>query len=249
MKTQIIILAAGNSTRMKSETPKVLMEIGGMPMVLRVVDTARETVLDTTPIVIVNERNREAIAHVCGDLVRVVVQKEQLGTAHAVQSAKYALESGIERIVVLYGDHPFITPTTIQRLIESCSAQHPVSMVTFSTHGGEPLHEMLADFGRIIRNAEGKVRMIREMKDASDDERTIAEKNPGYYCFDAAWLWENIAQLENANVQQEYYLTDLISRAVEQGYEIVTVKPGDVFECIGVNNPEQLAWARARLTV
>lgn len=278
-RTQIIILAAGNSTRMKSETPKVLMEVGDKTMIERVVDTARAAVPETRPMVIVNERNHDPIANVLRERAKLVLQTEQLGTAHAVQSAKNVVEEGIGQVIVLYGDHPFIEKETIHRLIDArcChpgategndrisqtenshkilsspdtsedSRMTPLAMVTFSTNEGEPLHEMLQDFGRIIRDETGRVIKIREVKDAMPEELAIAEKNPGFYCFDVSWLWEHIAALENTNAQGEYYLTDLVALAAEEGHAIATVAPYDVAECAGVNNPEQLAWARSHVS-
>lgn len=247
MKTQIIILAAGNSTRMKSETPKVLMEVGGQTMIERVVATARGSVPETAPLVVVNERNREAMYAVLGDSAQLVIQKEQKGTAHAVQSAQKALSPEVVRIVVLYGDHPFIHSATIQRLIEAQKAHPPLALVVFSTDADNSLHDMLKDFGRIIRDDTGRIIGIREVKDATLEELAMTEKNPGYYCFDSMWLWKNIEQLENLNAQKEYYLTDLIARAAQQGYEIKTIEPHEVIECVGINNPEQLQWAQAFL--
>ena len=240
-RTQVVILAAGNSTRMKSDTPKVLHNIGTKKMIEYVVAAAKDVRTELRPVVVVNPENAGAIKKTLGDSCEYVVQKEQLGTGHAVQAAYGLIGDRADQIVVLYGDHPLIRSATILRLIEThASHDEPLSMVTFEVSEDDELYEHLKDFGRVRRNSLGDVCGIVEVKDADEGELMIAERNPGYYCIDRKWLWDNLLRLKNNNAQGEYYLTDLVGLAVSQGHKVRIVQVENVAECFGVNTPDQL---------
>lgn len=246
--TQVIILAAGNSTRMKSEVPKVLLDVAGSKMIERVVAAAENAVNGLKPVVVISPQNDEAIKEVLGEACEYVVQKEQMGTGHAVNAAQSLVGDRADQVVILYGDHPLIRSSSIQKLVDAhASHEFPLSMMTFEVHEGDDLYEHLKDFGRVQRNSLGDVYGIVEMKDADEGELLIAERNPGYYCIDRKWLWDNLSRLQNNNAQGEYYLTDLVGLAVSQGHEIQTVQVEDVAECFGVNNQEQLEWVRVHI--
>jgi bifunctional UDP-N-acetylglucosamine pyrophosphorylase / glucosamine-1-phosphate N-acetyltransferase len=233
MNGKIIILAGGKGTRMDADIPKVLVEVSEEPMIEHLL-----RVIEDKPMVVVGFQS-EKVKDQLGDRVEYVLQKEQLGTGHAVACAQNQLRSFEGPIVVLYGDHPLVSKGTIDKLFKLYhESKANVSMLTTELSDFDDWREGFHSFGRIIREGNNIV-AIREMKDSSEEEKNIKEVNPGYYCFDSQWLWENIDKLRNENNQNEYYLTDLVELAVAQNDFIPSFKV-EAKECLGVNTKEQL---------
>lgn len=239
MDVRIVILAAGKGKRMGGTAPKVLMKAGGVPMLVRLLRAVKESDLDPRPIIVVSPENEAAIRAECGEKYEYVVQRELLGTGHAVQCALPAVGNA-RAVIVLYGDHPFVRPETILRLHRfHCEKGAPMTMMTVTVPDFEEWRRPFFDFGRVVRNAEGQIINIVELKDASPAERGIKEVNPSFFCFDVRWLADHIDSLKNRNAQGEYYLTDLARIAIERGERIASLDASPL-ESIGVNTPEQL---------
>lgn len=234
----IVILAAGMGTRMKSDLPKVLHPVAGRPMVLEVVSTAQA--LDANKIVIVVGHGAEKVEQTVGDVARFALQAEQLGTGHAVMQAAPVLEkSDAKTVIVLYGDTPLIRAETLQKAIAH-HEQHEAATTLLSFLPDDP-----TGYGRIIRNEEGIVLGIVEHKDATEAQRAIRESNSGIMVFDGPWLWQNINKL-TLSPQGEYYLTDMPALAKAQGRHVEGLVI-DEAEVMGVNNRVQLAAASQKL--
>ena len=256
MKTRVVILAAGRSKRMGADIPKVLLPIGERPMISHLLETVRKTGIDLRPVIVVGS-GAESVKNTLADGYEYVVQDQQLGTGHAVLCAEKALRGKADAIVVLYGDNPFIQPETLRKLIslheKSRSAgggsrggasERPVlTMATTKVDNFEDWRKPLYDFGRIVRGSKGEIRAIVEKKDATPEELAIRELNPSFFCFEAEWLWDALKKIENKNAQKEYYLTDLVRIAIDQGRRVFTVDANPL-ETIGVNTPEHLELAR-----
>ena len=235
-KVKILILAAGLGKRMQSPTPKVLSGVNGKPMVRHLVESIKE-VSKEKPIVIVGY-GTEAIKTELGDSCSYVLQERQLGTGHAVASAQDACQDA-EHIIVLYGDQPFITSKTIKNLIEKhLQSKAKITFATTELSDFEDWQKAFTGFARILRK-DGKISGVREYKDASDEEKKIKEVNAGCYAFDAAWLWQNLEKIKNDNAQKEYYLTDLLKIAAEEGETIENIKI-EPREALGANTKEEL---------
>lgn len=238
MEASALILAAGAGTRMKSSKPKVAHEILKKPLVRWVVDAAHAAGIDAVTTVVGSGRDR--VESLVED-TNIVVQAEQLGTAHAVKSAREALGSGAGSVVVLTGDSPLIRPATIERLVE-LQQQQDAAVVVLTMQVEDPF-----GYGRIVRDAEDVVCAIVEHKDCSDDQLLITECNSGFYCFDKEFLFEALDRVSTENAQGEYYLTDVLGLAYEAGKTVVALVTDDPTECLGVNSRKQLAEATACL--
>ncbi len=229
-----VILAAGQGTRMKSERAKVLHEIAGRSMVDYVIDTAR-SIGAWRPIVVIGygaDEVREAV----GDRVEFVRQAPQLGTGHALLQARDQIERSSAIVLVLYGDTPFITAETLRQLIDThVSAKADLSLITF-----RPIDPAL--YGRIVRDAAGQVVDIIEYKEATPEQRAIAECNSGIFCYRTDWLLLHLDQLQPRAGHGEFYLTDLVGIAAREG-AIVASSEGDEHEVLGINDRVQLAQA------
>jgi len=237
---EIIILAGGKGTRMNDSRPKVLTDIKGKPMLTYLLSAVNK-VCNKKPLIVVGYKAEE-IKEVFGEDQRYVIQEQQLGTGHAVQTAIPFILPETKHIIVLYGDHPLIDSDTVLTLYKSHMTQDksPVTMGTVLIPDFEDWRKPFYDFGRVIKNAENKIIKIVEKKDATTEELEIKEVNPSYFCFNADWLKENIQKLNKNNAQGEYYLTDLVGLAQSEGYELnsCAIPP---HEALGVNTPEQLA--------
>ncbi len=246
MNIQTIILAAGKGTRMGDEhTPKVLFKLHGQPMIRLVIDQVDKLKLILKPILVVGHKY-DLVQQELGSQYIYAFQIGQLGTAHAVSAAK-GFSLGTD-VMVLYGDMPFIRASSMRKLIKMHEQNKPaVSMFTAVVDSFEGRLQSLQGFGRILRNKSGDITGIKEFKDASEAEQRIKEVNPGIYIFQAEWLWQNIGQIQNHNVQQEYYLTDLIHLANEQVASIKSLSI-DPLEVFGINNKEQLKQAEELMT-
>lgn len=240
--TRVIILAGGKGTRMKSDIPKPLIPVAGEPMVTRLIRSVKESGVDARPIVVVGAWSEALFREALGDSVDYAIQVEILGTGHAVRAAK-EITGDAERVVVLYGDHPFLSPSVI-RSIADLQETNPGAfvMLTSIVPNFEGNYQTFVRWGRILRDGSGAVTAIREAKDATPEELAITEVNPSIFAFPAAWAWGRLERLKNANASGEYYLTDLVSAAMEDGLPIVTAS-ADPFDVIGINSPEELARA------
>ena len=228
----IVILAAGAGKRMRSALPKVLHPLAGRALLSHVIDTARS--LAPQRIVVVIGHGADAVrAGVAAADIEFVVQDLQLGTGHAVQQAMPLLDPKLPTLV-LYGDVPLTRASTLQRLIATAGATHyGVLTVALDDPTG---------YGRIVRAPDtGRVTRIVEQKDAGPAEQAICEVNTGIVVAPTAQLAAWLATLKNDNAQGEYYLTDVVERAIEAGVEVVTSAPDAVWETLGVNSKAQLA--------
>ena len=238
MNATAIVLAAGAGTRMKSDKPKVAHEILGKPLVRWVVDAVRGAGLED--VVAVVGHKRDQVEPLLAD-AKVVVQEEQLGTAHAVQQAKEAVEGTSGSVVVLTGDSPLVTSETIAKLV-SLREESDAGVVVLTMIADDP-----TGYGRIVRDEDGQVLAIVEQKDATPEQLAITECNSGFYCFDAKLLFGALEEVSTDNAQGEYYLTDVLSIARERGREVLALVADDSGECLGVNSRRQLAEATALL--
>ncbi len=230
MKLGIVILAAGQGTRMKSRRPKVLHELAGRPLLRHVIDTALE--LSPERVVVVYGHGGEQVRRAIGDEgLHWVEQREQLGTGHAVQQALPALE-GLDKVLVLYGDVPLIRARSLRHLIDTTESALGLMTVDLADPTG---------YGRIVRDEAGNVLRIVEEKDASEAERAICEINTGIMLIGVERLRAWLQRLSPDNAQGEYYLTDLIAMAVHDGIAIHVAQPEDPVEAEGVNDRAQLA--------
>ncbi|MBB3230653.1 bifunctional UDP-N-acetylglucosamine diphosphorylase/glucosamine-1-phosphate N-acetyltransferase GlmU [Halomonas stenophila] len=230
MSLDVVILAAGQGTRMRSTLPKVLHRLAGKPMVRHVIDTARGLEAERTHVVVGHgaEHVREALAD-CR--VRFALQAEQKGTGHAVAQTLDALGNG--KVLVLYGDVPLTRRETLRGLLEAVDEQHlGLLTVTLDEPDG---------YGRILRNEAGEAVAIVEHKDASEAERAVCECNTGIMAMTAAQLRRWLPRLSADNAQGEYYLTDIIAMAAAEGVKIATAQPARPLEVEGVNNRAQMA--------
>lgn len=235
MNLAAVILAAGQGTRMKSNLPKVMHPIAGKPMVRYALDAVRSLGANKTVVVI--GHGADQVRQAIGNDALFAVQAEQRGTGHAVLQARDLLRGQADTVLVTYGDMPLMRAETFQRLIElHASTQPTITMLTVRS-------EDSMQFGRIVRDNAGRVLGIVEEADATPDQLKIRELNCGVYCFDNDWIWEHLSRLGPAGKKGEYYLTDLITMAVQENRSIETIMLDDVQEIIGVNTRVYLASA------
>jgi bifunctional UDP-N-acetylglucosamine pyrophosphorylase/glucosamine-1-phosphate N-acetyltransferase len=228
---QVVILAAGQGKRMHSRLPKVLHPLAGRPMLLHVLDSARR--LAPTRLAVVIGHGGEAVAaRLEAPDVAWVVQDRQLGTGHAVIQAMPKLErSGV--VLVLYGDVPRIATGTLRSLFDA-AAEGQLALLTQEVDDPK-------GYGRIVRDASGRVARVVEERDATDVERAIREVNTGIIAAPYAKLEAWLAGITNDNVQGEYYLTDIVAAAVAEGHPVAVRRPQSPTECLGVNSKRELA--------
>jgi bifunctional UDP-N-acetylglucosamine pyrophosphorylase/glucosamine-1-phosphate N-acetyltransferase len=237
-----VILAAGKSKRLRSKIPKVLHPIAGQPMICYPVEAVAP--LGVARLVVVIGPESQGVRQVLGDTVEYAEQSEPLGTGHALRQAQPLLEGQATTILSLYGDHPLTTTDTLRRLVERhVATEATITMLTVEADDSVTTDtRMSLGFGRIIRDATGRVQAIVEEAVATPEQRRIRELNVGIYCFQAAWLWPSLERLPLGPVG-EYYLTDLLALAVAEGQRVETVAAASVDEVIGVNNRLHLAQA------
>jgi bifunctional UDP-N-acetylglucosamine pyrophosphorylase / glucosamine-1-phosphate N-acetyltransferase len=232
----VIVLAAGEGTRMKSALPKVLHPIAGRPLLGHALAAAAG--LDPRHLLVVIGHGREQVAGYLAEAAPAatpVVQDEPLGTGHAVRTALDALGDLDGTIVVSYGDVPLLTTET---LIEMVAAHHGADCVAtvLTTRPRDP-----AGLGRIVRAADGSLAAIVEERDASPDQRAISEVNTGIYVFDAKQLIAALGRLSTGNSQGEQYLTDVIGILRADGLPVAAIPAADPDQALGVNDRVQLA--------
>ncbi|MCK2096890.1 bifunctional UDP-N-acetylglucosamine diphosphorylase/glucosamine-1-phosphate N-acetyltransferase GlmU [Thauera aromatica] len=228
---EVVVLAAGQGKRMRSVLPKVLQPLAGQPMLAHVLAAARA--LEARRICVVHGHGGEAVrTRLDAPDLAWARQEPQLGTGHAMQQALAHLTDG-EPALVLYGDVPLIGVPTLRRLA-SAAGDGRLALLTVTM-------EDPTGYGRILRDAAGRVVRIVEEKDARAEERTVKEVNTGILVAPVARLRDWLGRIGNDNAQGEYYLTDIIGLAVADGVEVATVQPDTVAETLGVNSKVQLA--------
>jgi len=236
---KIVILAAGKGTRMDSELPKVLMPFNGRPMITYLLDSVRLSGIDSAPILVVSPDNISIIKNYLSEYECLYAfQDRQLGTGHAVKCTEPFLQ-GADNVAVLYGDHPLIQKETLQHLIEThTSGNAQITLMTLKIDNFSDWRKIFLMWGRIVRH-NNKIQKIVEYKDATAEQREITEVNPSLYCFKKNWLFNNIKTLTNNNQSGEYYLTDMVKIACDQGCNIADIQISPE-ETIGVNTKEEL---------
>lgn len=241
MSQQIVILAAGKGTRMGSDIPKVLLPLHDEPVITHLLNEVKTVAQDTAPIIVVGFQ-KGLVQERLGTGYIYVTQFDQKGTAHAVLSCKGTVTA--ENFIVLYGDMPFTSKESIEKLIElHTSNQAKISMFTAVVPDFENQFEHFLGYGRIIRDPQGHIVKIQEYKDCTDEQKQITEINPGIYMFNTSWLWEQLAGISDENAQHEFYLTDIVEMAVRDGEPIHSL-PIAAEEVYGINTPEHLEFAR-----
>jgi len=240
MKSRALILAAGKGKRMKSERSKVLHEINGKSLIEYVVDA-----LDVDEIerigVIVSEQNIDEIREILGRRVDFIIQKEQLGTGHAVLSAENWLNGFEGKIVVVVGDAPFLDKQTVRGLLVEFETNNCAGVLLSAIYDVPPA------YGRVVRNKNGGMIKIVEEKDASEEEKKIKEVSSSHYCFDKVKLFSTLKQVKNENVQGEYYLPDVIEIFIQNGENVEALPVSDPMITFGINSQEDLLLAEKLL--
>ncbi|MCA9014404.1 MAG: NTP transferase domain-containing protein [Planctomycetaceae bacterium] len=230
-----VILAAGKSTRMKSELPKVLHPILGRPMIEYVLDAARAAHCQKMVVIVGHkaEEVKAALAHHSD--VEFALQADQKGTGHAVMMSAENLADHDGPVLVLAGDTPLLKGSSLARLLEIQQQNQAACVVgTATTKANQGL-------GRIVRDADGTFLRIVEQKDATPEEAAIEEINTGCFAFDGRQLFHALEQLKPDNSQAEYYLTDCAEILLKQGQTVLADPVFDIQEAMGVNTQEQLA--------
>ena len=232
MALNVVIMAAGKGTRMKSALPKVLHRLAGRPLLQHVLDAAAG--LGRSHTVVITGHGADLVEAATAASGAVCVrQMPQLGTGHAVQQAVPALDAAHGITLVLNGDVPLITTTTAAALVAACGGKK-LALLTIELPDA-------TGYGRIVRAADGSVQAIVEHKDASPAQRAIREVYTGIMAAPTAWLSRWVMALKNVNVQSEFYLTDVVAMAVVEGVPVVSSAAPSETEVLGVNSPVQLA--------
>ena len=231
-----IVLAAGKGERLrrgivKVDLPKVLIPILGRPMIAYLLDAIRAAGVENLTLIVGYKADK--VRAVLGEGYRYVLQERQLGSGHAVLCAKEALTGASEHVLVFCGDSPLFTSDTIRALAE----YHCTNGATITLAWAMP--DDPSGYGRILRNADGRIIAIVEEKGVGEDIEAVREVNGGVYVFRAAWLWANIERMR-LNAAGELNLTDLVEIAISDG-ESVDAYPCDAAQILGVNTYEQLS--------
>jgi len=234
-KRYVIVLAAGKGTRMKSKLYKVLHPVCGKPMVRHVIDELKQIGADQ--IITVVGHGADEVKKELKDDSEFVLQEQQLGTAHAVIQAKELLQDKEGLTLVVCGDTPLLKADTIQAMIDYHISNHSTATILTA------VAEDPTGYGRVIRNEQGYVEKIVEHKDASDEEKAVKEINAGTYCFDNASLFHALQKVTNNNIQNEYYLPDVIGILKDAGQTVTAFRTNDFTEIFGINDRVALAQA------
>lgn len=236
MSLSVIILAAGQGTRMRSELPKVLQPLAGKPLLAHVLSCSQELGADDVCVVYGHggDTVKQAFA---GQKIRWALQAEQNGTGHAVQQAMPETPDG-SRVLILFGDVPLLMPATLQRLLDATD-EHEMAILTVDMSDPTGYGRIIRESGRVVKNV--------EHKDANETERAVREINTGVMLCPADNLKTWLSNLGNDNTQGEYYLTDVIAMAVADGITVHGVKADTGTEVMGINDKKQLAEAERAL--
>ncbi len=235
--TAVVILAAGQGTRMKSRMAKVLHRAGGKPLVRQAIDTAMEIAPPERIFVVVGYQADRVGAEVQAAGARAIHQTEQLGTGHAVMCGEAELAALGGQLIVFVGDCPLIQAATLAELADVQRSSGSAATV-ITTDVDDP-----TGYGRIIRGAGGGVEAIVEQKAATPEQLAVHEINSGIFCFDSAELWNHIHEIRPDNPAREYYLTDMVSIFKRAGKQVTALKVPDASELLGINNRIELAAA------
>lgn len=238
-----IVLAAGKGTRMKSKhLPKVMFAIAGRPMLAYVLESLQRIGV-SDPIVVVGFLQKKIRDHF-GNGYRYVSQLKRLGTGHAVAMARPLLEDQSGCTLIINGDQPFFQPATLERLVKAINEQGAtVAVLTGRMETAE-----FDAFGRVLTDATGHVERIVEVKDATEEEKAVRLMNLGGYAVDNRWLWPALKRLKKSRATGEYYITDIVAAAVNQGKKVISIEIGDKAEAIGINTLDHLAEAERLFT-
>ena len=240
----VVILAAGQGTRMRSDTHKVLHPIASRPLLLHLLD--RVDALGAEPKVVVVGKGRDQVeAAIAGRGVMIAVQSEQKGTGHAVQQAADALAGYSGPVLILYADTPFVETSTLRRMLDRLDGDGGPGIVVLASSPDDPLR-----YGRIILDRGDRIARMVEYKDATEEERAVRLCNSGMMAVRAGDLFRWLGEVGNDNAAGEYYLPDIVNIAAAEGREAVVIE-GDPYEAAGVNSRAELAhleleWQRRR---
>jgi len=235
-----LVLAAGLGTRMKSSKAKVLHEVFNKPMILHVMDTIKNLSLDHTYVIVGHQK--EKVSELVEEYqASCIVQKEQLGTGHAVLCAEKELAGTSGSVLILSGDVPLIRAKTLKAMLADHSRNKPV-LTLMTTTMNDP-----TNYGRIVRSSKGELLGISEEKDASAEQKKIREINAGIYCAEIPFLFEALRKVGTDNKQGEMYLTDIVKIAIDAGLQVDTFSGASSEEVLGVNSREELAEANRYL--
>ena len=240
----VIILAAGQGTRMRSDTHKVLHPIASQPLLLHLLD--RVDALGADKRVVVVGKGRDQVEKTIADRnVAIAVQAEQKGTGHAVQQAEQTLSGYDGPVIILYGDTPFVETATLRRMLDRLDGEGGPGVVVLASSPEDPLK-----YGRIILGKGDQIARMVEYKDATEEERAVRLCNSGMMAVRAADLFRWLGKISNDNAAGEYYLPDIVNIAAAEGREAVVIE-GDPYEAAGVNSRAELAhleleWQRRR---
>jgi bifunctional UDP-N-acetylglucosamine pyrophosphorylase / glucosamine-1-phosphate N-acetyltransferase len=240
----VVILAAGQGTRMRSDTHKVLHPIAGRPLLLHLLDTVDALGADKR-VVVVGKGREQVEAAILGRDATIAIQSEQKGTGHAVQQAAAALEGYDGPVIVLYGDTPFVEANTLRRMLDRLDGGGGPGVVVLASSPADPLK-----YGRIILGEGDHIAKMVEYKDATEEERAVRLCNSGMMAVRTHDLFRWLDQVGNDNAAGEYYLPDIVNIAAAEGREAVVIE-GDPYETAGVNSRAELAhleleWQRRR---
>jgi len=231
MALKVVILAAGKGTRMRSKLPKVLQPLADKPLLQHVIDTAQQLHCDEV-ITVIGHGAESVQSSVTGNNLVFAMQEQQLGTGHAVVMAnEYYSED--DTVLILYGDVPLTTQNTLTDLLSLVDDSNPLALLTITL-------EDSTGYGRIVRDQHSSVQAIVEQKDANPEQLAIKEINTGIMAVKGAQLKKWLSSLDNSNAQGEYYLTDIIAMAVNDGFKVQTTQPVNELEVLGVNDKRQL---------
>jgi len=230
-----------------ADLPKVLIPLLGKPLLKYLLQNIKQSVIKTTPVTVIAP-DLYIIRDQIGPQCEYAIQESQLGTGHAVLCAKGKLLK-YDHVLVLYGDHPLVSARTVDALVVNhLDSGADITLSTLHLPHFNDWFSFFDGYGRIIRDNRGYIVGIVERKDATEAEQAIAEVNPGYYLFKASWLWNVLPKLKRENAQGEYYLTDLLAMALQEGRVVREVPLEDPQEGLGINTQEQLQLVERVLT-
>jgi bifunctional UDP-N-acetylglucosamine pyrophosphorylase/glucosamine-1-phosphate N-acetyltransferase len=240
----VIILAAGQGTRMRSDTHKVLHPIANRPLLLHLLDRV-DAVGAEKKVVVLGKGREQVEAAIAGRGVEIAVQAEQKGTGHAVQQAAAALGAYRGPVIILYGDTPFVESATLGRMLDRLDGDGGPGIVVLASTPADPLK-----YGRVILGEGDRIARMVEYKDATEEERAVRLCNSGMMAVRAGDLFRWLGKVDNDNVAGEYYLPDIVNIAAAEGRDAVVIE-GDPYEAAGVNSRAELAhleleWQRRR---
>jgi bifunctional UDP-N-acetylglucosamine pyrophosphorylase/glucosamine-1-phosphate N-acetyltransferase len=240
----VVILAAGQGTRMRSDTHKVLHPIAGRPMLLHLLDRI-DTLGAERKVVVLGKGREQVEAAIAGRGATIAIQAEQKGTGHAVQQAEQALSNYMGPVIILYADTPFVEPETLQRMLDRLDGDGGPGVVVLASSPADPLN-----YGRIILGEGDQIAKMVEFKDATDEERSVRLCNSGMMAVRSSDLFRWLGKIKNNNAAGEYYLPDIVNLAAAEGREAVVIE-ADPYQTSGVNSRAELAhleleWQRRR---